>query len=232
MVRGPRRLEEHRYHNTGARGAGGRASTVTPPTHKIQPPPPSTMMDADAHTICRPLERPLDVYENERFWVGRGFSRKGLLPTERKAYSTADGSLSWRTLREAALSLLRCDGGRSRRRQGRRRGWSYHEYDGRQQPQAQAVQETAPALVTLEEDSDYECSTEDGADGGRLSLDERCGFEVYIDENATCDHEGWSYYPGRCGCELRTAKRFTEFRMPKPATSRLQPKLDAEPEQP
>lgn len=46
-----------------------------------------------------------------------------------------------------------------------------------------------------DEDSDYECSVEDGADGGRLSLDERCGFEVYIDENATCDHEGWSYFP-------------------------------------
>ena len=26
--------------------------------------------------------------------------------------------------------------------------------------------------------------------------------------------------PGRCGCELRTSKQFTNFRMPKPATSR------------
>jgi len=27
--------------------------------------------------------------------------------------------------------------------------------------------------------------------------------------------------PGRCGCGLRTAKQFTNFRMPKPATSRI-----------
>ena len=176
------------------------------------------MMDSEEHTICRLLERPIEIYENQRFWVGRGW--RGLLPTERKAYSTEDGSLSWRTVREAALSLLRYDvaansGGRSKRRQGRR-GWSYHEYVGRQQTQSQAVGEVASASVSDEEGSDHECSVEDLSDDsrGRLSLDERCGFEVYIDEDATCDHEGWSYYPD-----------FNPNSMMSPSNHRLVPRL-------
>jgi hypothetical protein len=44
----------------------------------------------------------VELYENERRWIGRGFSKKGLLPTERGPYSTADGSLSFTTLDELA----------------------------------------------------------------------------------------------------------------------------------
>ena len=57
----------------------------------------------------------------------------GLLPTERGPYSTKDGSLSWKTMKEASLSLLRgeVDGANGKGGGGRtsivRRGWSYHE---------------------------------------------------------------------------------------------------------
>jgi len=55
------------------------------------------------------LERPIEIYENERLWIGRGFSKAGLLPTERGPYSTQDGSLSWKTMREASFALLTGD---------------------------------------------------------------------------------------------------------------------------
>jgi hypothetical protein len=96
------------------------------------------------------FERTIEIYENERMWIGRGFSQAGLLPTDRVGpYSTRDGSLSWMTLDEAmeALLLLRCqgEGGSSnnnnnndfsnddsgqiqqQRRQHRGRGWSFHD---------------------------------------------------------------------------------------------------------
>lgn len=53
-----------------------------------------------------PISAYMEVYENERRWVGGGFSKKGLFPTERGPFSTNDGSLSWKTLDEAGESLL------------------------------------------------------------------------------------------------------------------------------
>lgn len=47
-----------------------------------------------------------EIYENQRAWLGKGFSSKGLLPTERKNYSTEDGSISWKTIDEGATDLL------------------------------------------------------------------------------------------------------------------------------
>ena len=51
-----------------------------------------------------PLIGQVELYENERRWVGGGFSKKGLLPTERDPFSTRDGSLSYKTLEEAGGS--------------------------------------------------------------------------------------------------------------------------------
>ena len=53
-----------------------------------------------------PLRAQVIVYENERRWIGGGFSRKGLFPTERAAYSTNDGSASFKTIEEASKALL------------------------------------------------------------------------------------------------------------------------------
>ena len=53
-----------------------------------------------------PLSASVEIYENERRWVGGGFSKKGLFPTERGPFSTNDGSLSYKTLEEAAAALL------------------------------------------------------------------------------------------------------------------------------
>ncbi len=68
-----------------------------------------------------PLSAFMEVYENERRWVGGGFSKKGLFLTERGPFSTNDGSLSWKTLDEAGEALLQ-------------KGWiwpedSQYEYD-------------------------------------------------------------------------------------------------------
>ena len=98
------------------------------------------------------FERKIDIYENERLWIGRGFSQAGLLPTDRVGpFSTRDGSLSWKTLDEAIESLLlRRQGGgnvgeggsdniddkndnlgkdtsETMHRRHRGRGWSFHD---------------------------------------------------------------------------------------------------------
>ena len=46
------------------------------------------------------LEIPLEIDENERYWLGKGFSKGGLLPNDRGCFSAVDGSLSWNTLEE------------------------------------------------------------------------------------------------------------------------------------
>jgi hypothetical protein len=53
-----------------------------------------------------PITGQVELYENERRWVGGGFSKKGLFPTERHPFSTEDGSLSYRTLEQAGEALL------------------------------------------------------------------------------------------------------------------------------
>ena len=53
-----------------------------------------------------PITAKVVLYENERRWVGGGFSKKGLLPTERHPFSSEDGSLSFRTLEQAGEALL------------------------------------------------------------------------------------------------------------------------------
>mmetsp|Transcript_30814 Transcript_30814/g.44851 ORF Transcript_30814/g.44851 Transcript_30814/m.44851 type:complete len:486 (+) Transcript_30814:99-1556(+) len=63
------------------------------------------------------LEERVEIYENQRFWVGGGFSKKGLLPTDRcRAYSSFDGSLSFQTLEECSEQLLG-------------KGWHYDDND-------------------------------------------------------------------------------------------------------
>ncbi|KAL9180571.1 hypothetical protein ACHAXT_011024 [Thalassiosira profunda] len=126
------------------------------------------------------LERPVEVYENQRLWIGRGFSSAGLLPTERRPFSTADGSLGWMTIREAGLALLRGEVATGTGKLGAngkgvpktvvaRRGWSFHE----------------------EGEDDRECSTEDG------EADEKyCGFVPCTDpEDGPVDEDGWQYFP-------------------------------------
>ena len=44
------------------------------------------------------LEEKVEIHENERSWIGGGFSKSGLLPNDRGRYSTPDGTLSWKTL--------------------------------------------------------------------------------------------------------------------------------------
>src|SRR6056300_1436882 len=98
------------------------------------------MMTSDQPEFCE-LKRPVEIYENERLWIGRGFSKAGLLPTERGQFSTQDGSLSWKSIREGCLALLREDVvDKERNNNGKasssatthktcKRGWSFHEED-------------------------------------------------------------------------------------------------------
>lgn len=51
------------------------------------------------------LTREIEVFENQRY-VFTKFSKEGLLPTDRRAYSTSDGSISWKELEDAEDALL------------------------------------------------------------------------------------------------------------------------------
>jgi len=48
------------------------------------------------------LQLTVDINENERRWVGKGFSKGGLLPTDPGPFSSTDGSLSWKSMKEAS----------------------------------------------------------------------------------------------------------------------------------
>lgn len=59
----------------------------------------------------------LEICENERAWIGGGFSSKGLLPNDRKRFSSRDGSYSYGTTSDASKGLLT-------------RGWrQMHDFD-------------------------------------------------------------------------------------------------------
>jgi hypothetical protein len=51
-------------------------------------------------------EQVVEIHENERCWIGKGFKQGGLLPNDRSRYSTTDGSMSWKTLEEVSRSPL------------------------------------------------------------------------------------------------------------------------------
>lgn len=148
------------------------------------------MMTSDQPEFCE-LKRPVEIYENERLWIGRGFSKAGLLPTERGPFSSQDGSLSWKTIREGCLALLREDVVDKERNNNNgkasssatthktcKRGWSFHEED----------------FSTKEQDDDHECSTHDN--NGNNNIDEYCGFVPCKGaEDGPTDEEGWQYFP-------------------------------------
>ena len=52
------------------------------------------------------MERIVEIDENERYWVGKGFGRRGLLPNDRGAFSTTDGSMFWKSPTEASEDLV------------------------------------------------------------------------------------------------------------------------------
>ena len=58
----------------------------------------------------------VEIDENERYWVGGGFGSRGLLPNERGAYSTTDGSMCWKSSTEASEDLVLLG-----------RGWKYED---------------------------------------------------------------------------------------------------------
>lgn len=62
------------------------------------------------------MEAVVEIDENERYWVGGGFGRGGLLPNDRGAFSSTDGSLSWKSTQAASEDLLLLG-----------RGWVYEQ---------------------------------------------------------------------------------------------------------
>ena len=154
------------------------------------------MMSSTKDEFC--LERQIEIWENQRLWIGKGFSSKGLFPTERGPYSTKDGSLSWKTLDEASAALLSGEftvnsvGGSSPlsspTRSARklitsmvssnkivRRGWSFND-------------ESDNCATANENDNIDECSS--------IGVQEYCtGFKVCNAPEDRCDENGWQYYP-------------------------------------
>jgi hypothetical protein len=51
------------------------------------------------------IEREIEVYENERYIPLSGWSTKGLMMTDRSAYSTEDGSSNFTSLEDATSQL-------------------------------------------------------------------------------------------------------------------------------
>lgn len=171
------------------------------------------MMNSAKVELCR-LERSIEIYENERMWIGRGFSKQGLFPTERGPYSTKDGTLSWRTLPDACLALLRgefvlvgnaargqqsieaCRGDRtSSTKRIVRRGWSFHEQDG-DDSQTNEIYVGETEHDKLNREDKYECSTNDTAGGvGADRADEYCGFTLCNAPEDFADEDGWQYFP-------------------------------------
>ena len=152
------------------------------------------MMTSDQPEFCR-LERPIEIYENERLWIGRGFSKAGLLPTERGPYSTQDGSLSWKSMKEASLALLLTGDSASSSDNKEwytttttRRGWSFHEEINNDH------------FVTSEhEDNSSRSSSTQSNNGNNTSdtlSDEYCGFiQCKGAEDGPTDEEGWQFFP-------------------------------------
>jgi hypothetical protein len=60
------------------------------------------------------MEVIVEIDENERCWVGKGFGKGGLLPNDRGCFTTTDGSISWKSLTEPSEDLLLLA-----------RGWNY-----------------------------------------------------------------------------------------------------------
>jgi hypothetical protein len=60
------------------------------------------------------MEAIVEIDENERYWVGGGFGSGGLLPNDRGAFSSTDGTMSWKSLDQASEDLTLLG-----------RGWTY-----------------------------------------------------------------------------------------------------------
>ena len=146
------------------------------------------MMSSAKAEFCR-LERPLELYENERLWIGRGFSKAGLLPAERGPFSTRDGSASWKTLPEAALALLRGDVKSTNKRV--RRGWSFHE-------EGTFIQTPfiGESKENLQKEDEFECSAGENSGDDASSLGNYCHFVPCAGpaEQVT-DSDGWQVRP-------------------------------------
>jgi TRAF-type zinc finger len=64
------------------------------------------------------MESIVEIDENERYWIGNGFGKGGLLLNDRGAFSTTDGSISWKTTDEVCDDVLFLG-----------RGWSFPRGD-------------------------------------------------------------------------------------------------------
>jgi hypothetical protein len=62
------------------------------------------------------MDAVVEIDENERYWVGGGFGRGGLLPNDRGAFSSTDGTISWKSLEQASEDLILLG-----------RGWKYEQ---------------------------------------------------------------------------------------------------------
>ena len=61
------------------------------------------------------MEALVEIDENERYWVGIGYQRR-LMPNDRKAFSSSDGTMGWSSLQQAEEDLVLLG-----------RGWKYKE---------------------------------------------------------------------------------------------------------
>mmetsp|Transcript_27440 Transcript_27440/g.60396 ORF Transcript_27440/g.60396 Transcript_27440/m.60396 type:complete len:437 (-) Transcript_27440:696-2006(-) len=78
----------------------------------------------------------VEIDENQRYWVGGGFGTRGLLPTDRGAFSTTDGSMVWKSPAEASEDLVLLG-----------RGWKYEKDEFKAAPQWMYATDFRPESV-------------------------------------------------------------------------------------
>ena len=69
---------------------------------RLPTPPPPPLTTSSTTTA---LTQTLQLHENQRFWIGQGFTGT-LLPNDRGRFSLTDGSQSWKSAQEAADNVL------------------------------------------------------------------------------------------------------------------------------
>jgi hypothetical protein len=67
---------------------------------------PATNHSTSAHSSTIAIFDFVEVYENERYNPIGGWAASSLLPTDRGAFSTKDGTCGWATLAEAESACL------------------------------------------------------------------------------------------------------------------------------
>lgn len=152
------------------------------------------------------LTRTVTIHENQRCWIGRGFSSGGLLPNDRGPYAFADGSQSWKTRVEAEDELLGI-------------GWKYRSSAAAAAAAIRMDASSSPSCKTKSTDAKHENSRQPSQDQAENypAASARTDHGAHhasgiLDQGDDHDHDddesdGWYYARDFTMSAIRDAKR-------------------------